>query len=89
MFVLFFQGQNTRTKLERLCSSFQANLYPCPTQAGERHALLDDVKTRLSELKNVLDKTVIRQKTLLTPVYAHGEHWKGMWGWLGCRGGGH
>ena len=76
VFLIFFQGVAAQPKVERLCLSLQAGLYPCPTEAGERERLLDDVSTRVAELRKVLDKTATRQRNLLSDVYLYGQQWK-------------
>ena len=72
-----YQGDTARQRMEKMCSAFNASLYPCPTYEAERQPLLSDVETRLTELRTVLDKSTIRQCKLLQQIYLHGNYWQG------------
>ena len=63
--------------MERLCSAFNASIYPCPTHSAERIPLISNVETKLTELRTVLEKSAGRQCKLLQQVYKFGGHWKG------------
>jgi len=76
VFIIFYQGQNTKIRMERLCGAFDAPLYPCPTNPTERRNLLSDIETRITELRTVLDKSSNRQRNLLADVYRYGTQWK-------------
>ena len=48
----------------------KANLYPCPGAENERHELLAQVKDRLADVENVLAKTRIHRRTLLSGLFS-------------------
>lgn len=50
VFVAFFQGEQLKKRIEKICAGFHASLYPCPSTPGEREEMLKGVKTRLQDL---------------------------------------
>jgi len=64
--------------MERICTSFNVSLYPCPAYELERQPLLNEVETKLTELRTVLDKSASRQANILRDIYLYGSYWKGL-----------
>lgn len=64
--------------MERICTSFNVSLYPCPAYELERQPLLNEVETKLTELRTVLDKSASRQANILHDIYLYGSFWKGL-----------
>lgn len=52
-FVAFFQGEQLKNRIKKVCIGFHASLYPCPTSNAERQEMLKDVRTRLEDFKLV------------------------------------
>jgi V-type H+-transporting ATPase subunit a len=52
-FVAFFQGEQLKSRIKKVCTGFHASLYPCPTSHAERQEMLKGVRTRLEDLKLV------------------------------------
>lgn len=65
VFILFFQGEQLKSKVKKICDGFKATVYPCPETAQERREMGLGVMTRLEELKTVLDQSLNLRKTLL------------------------
>lgn len=66
-FVAFFQGEQLKSRIKKVCTGYHASLYPCPSEASERQDMLKGVKTRLEDLKMVLSQTQDhRQRVLLS-----------------------
>lgn len=65
VFILFFQGEQLKTKVKKICEGFKATIYPCPETASERREMGLGVMTRLEELKTVLDQSINLRKSLL------------------------
>lgn len=65
MFILFFQGEQLRNKVKKICDGLHATIYPCPDTAAERREMSFGVMTRLEELRTVLDQSLNLRKTLL------------------------
>ncbi|KAL5018990.1 hypothetical protein ScPMuIL_004712 [Solemya velum] len=57
VFIVFFQGEQLKTRVRKICEGFRATLYPCPETAQERLEMLNGVCTRLEDLKTVLNQT--------------------------------
>lgn len=66
-FVAFFQGEQLKSRIKKVCAGYHASLYPCPSAPDERQDMLKGVKTRLEDLKMVLSQTQDhRQRVLLS-----------------------
>ena len=57
MFILFFQGEQLKSKVKKICDGFKATIYPCPDTASERREMGMGVMTRIEELN--LRKTLL------------------------------
>lgn len=67
VFVAFFQGEQLKSRIKKVCAGYHASLYPCPSAPDERHDMLKGVQTRLEDLKMVLNQTLDhRQRVLLS-----------------------
>lgn len=53
VFAAFFQGEQLKTRIKKVCSGFHASLYPCPNTLQERDEMLKGVRTRLEDLNLV------------------------------------
>lgn len=66
-FVAFFQGEQLKSRIKKVCAGYHASLYPCPSVPEERLDMLSGVKNRLEDLKMVLGQTQDhRQRVLLS-----------------------
>lgn len=63
--MIFFQGEQLKTKCKKICEGFKATIYPCPETLQERREMLAGVSMRLDDLKTVLDQSLSLRKTLL------------------------
>jgi len=57
VFVIFFQGEQLKTRVKKICEGFRATLYPCPDQAADRREMAVGVMQRLEDLNTVLGQT--------------------------------
>ena len=57
VFVIFYQGEELRTRVGKICEGFHASVFPCPESAVERRDMLCGVGTRLQDLQTVLAQT--------------------------------
>ncbi|XP_014220372.1 V-type proton ATPase 116 kDa subunit a-like isoform X1 [Trichogramma pretiosum] len=59
VFVAFFQGEELKTRIKKLCSGLQhcLSLYPCPSNHMKRLEIISGVSTRIEDLKIVLNQT--------------------------------
>ncbi|XP_014245398.1 V-type proton ATPase 116 kDa subunit a-like isoform X2 [Cimex lectularius] len=67
VFVAFYQGEQLKSRVKKVCAGFHATLYPCPCTLSERNTMVQEVKTRLEDLNLVLNQTDDhRQRVLVT-----------------------
>merc|ERR1711936_272500 len=57
VFVTFFQGEQLKGRVKKICEGFRATLYPCPDQASDRREMAVGVMQRLEDLNTVLGQT--------------------------------
>ncbi|KAI5637398.1 hypothetical protein NE865_09829 [Phthorimaea operculella] len=70
VFVAFFQGEQLKSRIKKVCTGFHASLYPCPPSNTERQDMVKGVRTRLEDLNmnyptykitNGIDKSRIKK----------------------------
>ncbi|XP_065882677.1 V-type proton ATPase 116 kDa subunit a 1-like isoform X2 [Dysidea avara] len=57
VFVLFFQGEQLRARVRKICDGFKATLYHCPERAHERREMAQALSSRIDEYEEVLHHT--------------------------------
>jgi len=57
VFVIFFQGEQLKSRVKKICEGFRATMYPCPDQATDRREMAVGVMQRLEDLNTVLGQT--------------------------------
>ncbi|KAL1132448.1 hypothetical protein AAG570_010403 [Ranatra chinensis] len=57
VFIVFFQGDELRSRIKKVCAGFHAKLHNCPNTNSERQEMLKEINTRLEDLKNVMKQT--------------------------------
>ncbi|KRZ18037.1 putative V-type proton ATPase subunit a [Trichinella zimbabwensis] len=55
--LIFFQGEQLKSRVKKICEGFRATLYPCPETPQERREMAIGVMTRIEDLKTVLGQT--------------------------------
>ncbi|CAG9773066.1 unnamed protein product [Ceutorhynchus assimilis] len=78
VFVAFFQGEQLKTRIKKVCAGFHASLYPCPNTQKERNEMLHGVKTRLEDLQMVLNQTQDHRQRVLVSVAKELQNWSVM-----------
>lgn len=66
VFIIFFQGDQLKTRVKKICEGFRATLYPCPESQGERREMASGVNTRIEDLKAVLSQTDEHRQRVLS-----------------------
>ncbi|XP_011497363.1 PREDICTED: V-type proton ATPase 116 kDa subunit a isoform 1 isoform X2 [Ceratosolen solmsi marchali] len=74
-FVAFFQGEQLKSRIKKVCSGFHASLYPCPSSHGERMDMVKGVRTRLEDLNLVLNQTHDHRQRVLHNVAKELPNW--------------
>lgn len=66
-FVVFYQGDNLKTRVKKICDGFRATVYQCPEKQSERGEMAAGVVNRIADLNTVLNQTEeLRRQTLLS-----------------------
>ncbi|XP_070185306.1 V-type proton ATPase 116 kDa subunit a 1-like isoform X4 [Littorina saxatilis] len=75
VFIIFFQGEQLKNKVKKICEGFKASLYPCPETPQERDEMLRGVNTRLEDLKTVLSQTADHRHRVLVGAQKEIRTW--------------
>lgn len=78
VFVAFFQGEQLKSRVKKVCSGYHASFYNCPSSYAERQDLLKGVKTRIEDLNLVLNQTHDHRQRVLTTVAKKLHNWSVM-----------
>ncbi|XP_060525771.1 V-type proton ATPase 116 kDa subunit a 1 isoform X2 [Cylas formicarius] len=78
VFVAFFQGEQLKSRIKKVCAGFHASLYPCPSTQQERVEMLQGVRTRLEDLTMVLNQTEDHRQRVLVNVAKELQNWSVM-----------
>ncbi|KAM8815558.1 V-type proton ATPase 116 kDa subunit a 4 isoform 2-T7 [Rhynchonycteris naso] len=75
MFIIFYQGEQLRQKIKKICEGFRATIYPCPEPAVERKEMLAGINMRLEDLATVITQTEAHRQRLLQDAAASWHSW--------------
>ncbi|KAG0465048.1 hypothetical protein HPP92_019212, partial [Vanilla planifolia] len=75
VFVVFFSGEQARTKILKICNSVGANCYPVPEDMTRRRQVTREVSTRLAELETTLDAGIRHRKNVLSSIGCQVWQW--------------
>ncbi|XP_037946314.1 V-type proton ATPase 116 kDa subunit a1-like [Teleopsis dalmanni] len=75
VFVAFFQGEQLKNRIKKVCTGFHASMYPCPSSHTEREEMVKGVRTRLEDLKLVLSQTEDHRSRVLATVSKNLPSW--------------
>ncbi|CAF1367420.1 unnamed protein product [Adineta ricciae] len=76
VFVVFFQGEQLKTRIQKICEGFRANIYPCPENGNERRELTMGLMTRLEDLNVVINQTEDHRQRILIETSRLIRLWK-------------
>uniref|UniRef100_A0AAX7TDH3 V-type proton ATPase subunit a n=1 Tax=Astatotilapia calliptera TaxID=8154 RepID=A0AAX7TDH3_ASTCA len=65
VFIIFFQGDQLKNRVKKICEGFRATLYPCPETSQERKEMLAGVNARIDDLQMVLNQTEDHRQRVL------------------------
>ncbi|KAL4002336.1 V-type ATPase 116kDa subunit family protein [Acanthocheilonema viteae] len=75
VFIIFFQGEQLKTRVKKICEGFRATLYPCPDTPQERREMSIGVMTRIEDLKTVLGQTQDHRHRVLVAASKNVRMW--------------
>ncbi|KAM3864076.1 V-type proton ATPase 116 kDa subunit a isoform 9-T9 [Diretmus argenteus] len=65
VFIIFFQGDQLKNRVKKICEGFRASLYPCPETPQERKEMAAGVNARIDDLQMVLNQTEDHRQRVL------------------------
>ncbi|XP_069490541.1 V-type proton ATPase 116 kDa subunit a 1 isoform X3 [Ambystoma mexicanum] len=65
VFIIFFQGDQLKNRVKKICEGFRASLYPCPETPQERKEMAAGVNIRIEDLQMVLNQTEDHRQRVL------------------------
>ncbi|TKR67945.1 hypothetical protein L596_024015 [Steinernema carpocapsae] len=75
VFIIFFQGDQLKSRVRKICDGFRATQYPCPDNAAERREMSIGVMTRIEDLKTVLGQTQDHRHRVLVAASKNVRMW--------------
>ncbi|KAJ9178183.1 hypothetical protein P3X46_010088 [Hevea brasiliensis] len=78
VFVVFFSGEQARTKILKICEAFGANCYPVPEDVTKQRQITREVLSRLSELEATLDAGIRHRNKALASIGYQLTKWMNM-----------
>ncbi|KAK4880998.1 hypothetical protein RN001_004317 [Aquatica leii] len=75
VFMVFFQGEQLKSRVKKVCAGFHATLYICPSNKVERTELENNLRVRLQDLNTVLNQTNDHRQRVLTTVVRELHNW--------------
>ena len=75
MFIIFFQGDQLKTRVKKICEGFRATLYPCPEAPADRREMAMGVMTRIEDLNTVLGQTQDHRHRVLVAAAKNLKNW--------------
>ncbi|XP_053210628.1 V-type proton ATPase 116 kDa subunit a 1-like isoform X2 [Panonychus citri] len=75
VFIIFFQGEQLKSRVKKICEGFRATLYPCPETAADRREMIAGVVARIDELNTVLKQTTEHRHRVLVAAAKHIKNW--------------
>lgn len=75
VFIIFFQGDQLKNRVRKICEAFRATLYPCPETPGERREMAFGVMTRIEDLTTVLGQTQDHRHRVLVAAAKNINMW--------------
>uniref|UniRef100_A0A182SGH0 V-type proton ATPase subunit a n=1 Tax=Anopheles maculatus TaxID=74869 RepID=A0A182SGH0_9DIPT len=76
VFVAFFQGEQLKARIKKVCTGYHVSLYPCPSSGSERTEMVKGVCTRLEDLNMVLNQTQDHRSIVLATVAKELFNWR-------------
>ncbi|KAH7726701.1 v-type proton ATPase subunit a isoform 1-like isoform 2 [Aphelenchoides avenae] len=75
VFIVFFQGDQLKSRVKKICEGFRAAIYPCPDTPQERREMSIGVMTRIEDLKIVLGQTQDHRHRVLVAAAKNVRLW--------------
>ncbi|KAL7616971.1 hypothetical protein Lser_V15G01908 [Lactuca serriola] len=78
IFVVYFSGEHSRTKILKICEAFDANCYPVPEDLTKQRQITEEILSRLLDLETTLDAGIRHRNAALHSIGLHLLTWMTM-----------
>lgn len=75
VFIIFFQGEQLKSRVKKICEGFRATLYPCPDTPLDRREMIGGVVSRIEDLNTVLSQTTEHRHRVLVAAAKNIKNW--------------
>ena len=75
VFIIFYQGDQLKTRVKKICEGFHATLYPCPDTPADRREMIGGVVSRIDDLNTVLSQTTEHRHRVLVAAAKNIRNW--------------
>nr|CDS29593.1 V type proton ATPase 116 kDa subunit a [Hymenolepis microstoma] len=75
VFIIFFQGDQLKSRVTKICEGFHATLYPCPESSADRRSMLIDVVQKIDDLETVMTQTQQHRQRILEAAAKNLNNW--------------
>uniref|UniRef100_A0A2C9K861 V-type proton ATPase subunit a n=1 Tax=Biomphalaria glabrata TaxID=6526 RepID=A0A2C9K861_BIOGL len=75
MFIVFYQGDQLKNKVKKVCDGMRATIYPVPDSPEERNSMLRGVNSRISDLEIVLTQSNEHRQRVLKVAHREIRSW--------------
>ncbi|XP_054155330.1 V-type proton ATPase 116 kDa subunit a 1-like [Oppia nitens] len=75
VFIIFFQGEQLKSRVKKICEGFRATLYPCPETPSDRREMISGVVSRIEDLNTVLSQTTEHRHRVLVAAAKNIKNW--------------
>ncbi|XP_001942580.2 V-type proton ATPase 116 kDa subunit a-like [Acyrthosiphon pisum] len=75
VFIIFFQGDQLKSRVRKICEGFCVTLYPCPEAPPKRREMAMGVMTRIEDLNIVLGQTQDHRRRVLVAAAKNIKKW--------------
>ena len=75
VFIIFFQGEQLKSRVKKICEGFRATLYPCPETPLDRREMIGGVVSRIEDLNTVLSQTTEHRHRVLVAAAKNVKNW--------------
>ncbi|EYC02843.1 hypothetical protein Y032_0097g2969 [Ancylostoma ceylanicum] len=75
VFILFFSGEQLRSRVQKICNGFHGVIYNCPENTKERAHLLDQINAQVADMQNVINKTLEYRRKIIFAASLSVKKW--------------
>lgn len=76
VFIAFFQGDQLKLKVKKVCDGYHAEIFACPNDFDERSNIKKGLQTRSADLEAIINQTKDHRQRVLNNVARSFNDWK-------------